>query len=84
MNNILATISIYSSNRQINSIKINEILSENAKLIISRMGVNVERRCSSSCSAVIVLCAKGEEKQIKKLKADLAKIKETKVKLNIL
>ncbi len=70
----LATITILVTNRQVNSEKVNRLLSENGHLIITRLGLNVEPRCVSNCTGLITIITKGSLKQIN----DLTK------KLNIL
>jgi metal-responsive CopG/Arc/MetJ family transcriptional regulator len=81
---ILASISILSKNRQQNSIKINQILTDYSSLISARLGVNVQKKCTKNCRAIILLSLEGKKFEIKKLVSDLKKIKQLSLKLSIL
>jgi hypothetical protein len=63
----LATITIMVTNRQVNSEKLNRLLSENGHLIMTRLGVNIEPRCISNCTGLITIAVKGNLKQINDL-----------------
>lgn len=79
----LASITILTTNRQQNSTEINRILTENSHLIISRMGVNVQKACTDHCPGMILLALKGEESKMLELLNNLNKIEETRVQINI-
>lgn len=81
---IIASISIISKNRQENSKEINEVLTNYSYLISARLGVNVQKKCTKNCKAVILLALEGKEHDIKKLIVSLRKIKDLSLKLNIL
>ncbi len=81
---ILASLSILTKNRQENSIKINQILTDYSFLISARLGVNVQKKCTSKCRAIILLALEGKKLEINKLKSELKKIKGLKLELNIL
>jgi metal-responsive CopG/Arc/MetJ family transcriptional regulator len=79
--NQLASITIFTSNRQSSSVEINTILSEYSHLIMSRMGVNVQRSCTENCPGMIVLAVQGDSDKIKELLLKLKKIEETKAEI---
>ncbi len=81
---ILASLSILSKNRQVNALKINQILSDYSFLISARLGVNVQKKCTQNCRAIILLSLEGKELEIKKLLIELKKIKHLFIKLNVL
>lgn len=79
----LASITILTTNRQQDSSEINRLLTENGHLIISRMGVNVQKSCTEHCPGMILLALKGEEIKILELLNNLNKIEETRAQINI-
>lgn len=81
---IIASISIISKNRQKNSAEINKVLTDFSYLISARLGVNVQKKCTKNCKAIILLALEGKKTEIKKLVLNLRKIKEISLKLNIL
>jgi putative iron-only hydrogenase system regulator len=72
--NQLATISIIINGREKLADKVQKILTEYSHIVIARMGVNIQPKCIKDCTGVIVLIAKGEMKEIKKLTEKLNKI----------
>lgn len=78
----LASISILTTNRQKVSNQINSLLTENGHLIMSRMGVNVQKSCTEHCPGMILLAIKGKEDEIKELFSRLSEILETSVKIS--
>ncbi len=78
----LASISILTTNRQKVSNQINTVLTENGHLIMSRMGVNVQKNCTDHCPGMILLAIKGDEGKINKLFEELSSISETAVKIS--
>ncbi len=81
---ILASFSILSLNRQKNSNEINQILSNYSSLINSRLGVNVQKKCTSNCIAVIMILVEGKKDKIEKFKNELEKIDDIKISINYL
>ncbi|HNV12526.1 MAG TPA: hypothetical protein PK686_00675 [bacterium] len=79
----LASITILTTNRQQNSSEINGLLTDSGHLIISRMGVNVQKSCTEHCPGMILLALKGEESKILELLNNLNKIEETKAEIHI-
>lgn len=67
----LVTISILVKDRQKISAEINKILTENGHLIISRLGVNLQRKCIEKCTAMIVVVVEGSPEKIKGLEEEL-------------
>jgi len=63
----LATITILVKDRQMNSKSVNEMLTENSHLIMSRMGVNAQRSCVENCTGIIALAVEGTTKEINNL-----------------
>ncbi len=79
----LASITILTTNRQQNSSEINGLLTDSGHLIISRMGVNVQKSCTEHCPGMILLALKGKESKILELLNNLNKIEETRAQINI-
>lgn len=79
----LASITILTTNRQQNSSEINGLLTDSGHLIISRMGVNVQKSCTEHCPGMILLALKGEESKILELLNNLNKIEETRAEIHI-
>lgn len=63
----LATVSILLKDRTDQAPKINQILTEHGNLIISRLGVNVQRRCVEHCTAIITIVVEASSKEIRDL-----------------
>lgn len=80
----LATISILVKNRQVNSEKLNKLLSLNGHIIMNRLGINVEPLCVSNCFGLIVLVIKADLGQIKKFATELKKLKGLIIKTSIM
>lgn len=79
----LASITILTTNRQQNSSEINRLLTENGHLIISRMGVNVQKACTENCPGMILLALKGEESKILNMLESLNRMDETKAEIHL-
>ncbi len=80
----IASFSIISSNRQKNSNEINQILNKNSNLINSRLGYNLQKKCTRNCLAIIMLIVEGKKDQIEKLKKSLKEIDDLKININYL
>ena len=80
----LGTISILIKNREVYGDKVQKILSENSKLVMSRMGVNVQPKCVNDCLGVITVVAQGNSAELKTLTQKINKVKGVVAKLNIL
>ena len=76
----LVSISILSTNRQETSARLNQVLTDNGHLIMSRLGVNVQKNCTEHCPGMIVLVLKGEIEKIKKFIEELEAISDLEVK----
>ncbi|HBB37419.1 MAG: hypothetical protein UX02_C0001G0319 [Candidatus Moranbacteria bacterium GW2011_GWC1_45_18] len=76
----LATITIFVSDRKGLSASVNRILTNNGRLIMARLGVNVQRHCVQNCLALIVVAAEGTAKEIDALAKELNKLKGIKAK----
>lgn len=63
----LATISILVKDRQMHAQDVQKILTENAHLIFSRTGINVQRSCVEHCTGVIAVVLEGTKKEITSL-----------------
>ncbi|MEA1936538.1 MAG: hypothetical protein U9N04_00275 [Patescibacteria group bacterium] len=63
----LATITILVKDRQTNSENVNKLLTDNGNLIMSRMGVNVQRSCVKNCTGLITVTVEGTVKEINDL-----------------
>ena len=76
----LVSISILSTNRQETSVRLNQVLTDNGHLIMSRLGVNVQKNCTEHCPGMIVLVLKDESEKIKQFIKELEAISELEVK----
>lgn len=83
MKTIIATVSILSKDRQINSLKINKILSDYSYIISSRMGLNVQKKCTSNCLGLIILAVEGKKTDLNKLVNSLKKVKDLELDFKI-
>lgn len=80
----LGTISILIKNREVCGDKVQKILSDNSRLIMSRMGVNVQPKCISNCLGVITVVAQGTKVELETLTKKINAVKGITAKLNIL
>jgi len=67
----LATITILVKDRQTNAPEVNRILTENGHLIMARLGVNVQRHCVESCTAMITVAVEAAAKDVTKITKEL-------------
>ncbi|MFW5885347.1 MAG: hypothetical protein ACOCUF_03925 [Patescibacteria group bacterium] len=77
----LAILSILVHDRQNWSEPVNKILSAHGHLILSRLGVNLQRQCIEKCKALISIVAEGEEEELQKMAASLEKLDKIETKL---
>jgi metal-responsive CopG/Arc/MetJ family transcriptional regulator len=76
----LASITILTLNRQQVSRDLNDYLTVNGHLIMSRLGVNIQKNCLENCPGMIILVIKSNEENINNFIAGLEKIKGLKIK----
>ncbi len=84
MSRILATISILTSDRQATSQELNRILTDAGHLIISRLGVNVQRNCLAHCLGLVTLAVEGDGPKIAELEQALKTLPQTVVKMSVM
>ena len=70
----LATISILLKDRKDRAPLVNEILTNHGHLIISRLGVNVQRYCMEHCTAIITIVVEATAKEISTLTEEIDKL----------
>lgn len=70
----LATITILVKDRQKHSADVNRILTENGHFIMARLGVNVQRHCVESCTAMIVVAVEATAKDISQMTKKLDRL----------
>lgn len=70
----LATITILVKDRQKHAADVNRILTENGHLIMARLGVNVQRRCVSNCTAMIAVAVEATAKDISQITKKLNRL----------
>ncbi|PLX28043.1 hypothetical protein C0583_02320 [Candidatus Parcubacteria bacterium] len=80
----LATISILIKDRQTHSGDVNDILSKHGKIIMARLGVNVQRSCVAYCTGMITVACEGRIKEIKALTKELNDLYGIVAKVNIM
>jgi hypothetical protein len=76
----LATITILSDDRHVNSATMQKIMTANSPLIRARLGINLSPLCSAQCPGLITLVAEGTVVEIKGLVAKFNAIKAVKAK----
>lgn len=76
----LASITILTLNRQQASQELNNYLTMNGHLIMSRLGLNIEKKCLEHCAGLIVLVIKSEKEKIDEFILGLNKIKDLEIK----
>ena len=84
MTRVLATISILATDRQAISNELNKILSDSGHLIMSRLGVNVQRNCFEHCMGLIILAVEGDGPKIAELEQNLKKLPHLIVKMSVM
>jgi metal-responsive CopG/Arc/MetJ family transcriptional regulator len=82
MSRILATISILATDRQAISNELNKVLTENGHLIMSRLGVNVQRNCLDHCMGLIILAVEGDGPKIAELEQKLKSLPHLVIKMS--
>ncbi len=80
----LATLSILLKDRQSQAIDLQQILSDNSHLIMSRLGVNLQPKCIEHCNGVIVLALDGGLREIKALAKKIDEVYGVVAKLSVL
>jgi len=80
----LGTISVLIKNREVCGDKVQKILSGNSRLVMSRMGVNIQPKCISNCLAVITVVVQGTKAELENLTKKINAVKGITAKLNIL
>jgi DNA/RNA endonuclease YhcR with UshA esterase domain len=75
---ILATISVLIKDRHNQSATVNDLLTKNGNLIRTRLGVNIEPRCTAGCMAIMSLIVEGTEVEINGLVEKLNNLPEVK------
>jgi len=79
----LGTITILVKDRQQHSVDVNRILTENSRLILARLGVNVARTCVTGCTAMVTVAIEGTTKEINGLTEKLDSLYGIVAKANI-
>lgn len=76
----LASLSILNLDRNKNASLINKVLSKHSLIIMSRLGLNVQKNCTKNCQTLITINVLATRAEIKSLSDDLKKIKGINVK----
>ena len=84
MSRVLATISILTTDRQAVSAELNKILPDSGHLIMSRLGVNIQRKCFEHCTGLIVLAVEGDNDRVAELGQKLKNLMHINVKLHVM
>ena len=80
----LATITVLIKDRRMHSKSVNEMLTENSRLIIARLGVNAQRSCVENCTGMITVAIEGTTKEINDLTKKLDGLYGIVAKANIM
>lgn len=67
----LGTITILVKDRQMHASDVQKLLTDNANLIMARLGVNVQRSCVKNCTGMITVAVEGTARQINKLTKEI-------------
>jgi len=70
----LATISILVKDRHAQAPDINQLLTEHGNLVMSRLGVNLQRQCVEHCMALVTVVVEGPKEEINDLNTKLDEI----------
>ena len=70
----MATITILVKDRQTHAGEVQRILTEESRLIIARLGVNVRRACVENCTGLITVAVDGTSREISGLTKKLNKL----------
>ena len=70
----LGTITILLKDRHNHAQDVQEILTDNSRIIMARMGVNPSRSCIKNCTGLITLIVEGTSKEIADLNKKLNKL----------
>ena len=84
MTRILATISILATDRQAISGDLNKVLTDYGHLIMSRLGVNVQRNCFEHCMGLIILAVEGDGPKVAELESKLKSLPHLNVKMSVM
>lgn len=84
MKKYLATLSLLITDRQANVAKVNQLLTQNGHLILSRLGVNPNAACLAHCLGIMVLVLAGDKTKLQQLSTNLSRLKGVQVKLSFL
>jgi len=63
---------------------VQKILSVNSRLVMARMGVNIQPKCTSDCLGVITAVVQGQKNELDVLTKKINAIKSVNARLNIL
>jgi hypothetical protein len=83
-NSKLGTISLFVKDRHNLAEPVNKILNAEGRLIMSRMGLNVEPKCISDCLAIITLAVCGSEEELDAFKVKLNELDGVTAVLNLM
>jgi metal-responsive CopG/Arc/MetJ family transcriptional regulator len=80
----LGTITILIKDRQMNSGKMNKLLTDSGHIIMARLGVNIEPLCVEHCTGLIAVAVKASAQEINDLAKKLNKLYGIVAKANIM
>ncbi|MEA3398733.1 MAG: hypothetical protein U9R06_03250 [Patescibacteria group bacterium] len=63
----LGTITILVKDRQTHAQDVQQILTDNGRLILARLGVNAQRSCVQHCTGLITIMVEGTSYEINRL-----------------
>ncbi len=70
----LGTITILLKDRHNHAQDVQELLTDNSRIIMARLGVNPSRSCIKNCTGIITLTVEGTVKEISDLTKKLNKL----------
>lgn len=67
----MATITILVKDRKNHAPEVNQLLTENGHLVLSRLGLNVQKNCIENCTAIIAVIVEAGSEEIEQLMKQL-------------
>ena len=80
----LGAVTILVKDRKMHSGDVQKILTDNGNIIMSRLGVNVQRSCVEHCTGMITVVVEGTAKQINDLTKEIDSLYGVVAKNNIM
>jgi len=77
----LGTLNILVNDREVNAPEINNVITQNGRLVRARLGIHLQPKCVKGCSGLITLIVQGEKKELDLFAKQVTKYKYAITKL---